>query len=31
LNWKQKMRGVWFRDENKINTNNTLNFNIPVN
>lgn len=31
LNWKQKMRGVWFRDENKINTNNTLSFNIPVN
>jgi len=31
LNWKQKMRGVWFKDENKINTNNTLNFNIPVN
>jgi hypothetical protein len=30
LNWKQKMRGVWFRDENKISTNN-LNFNIPVN
>lgn len=31
LNWKQKIRGVWFKDENKINTNNTLNFNIPVN
>lgn len=29
LNWKQKMRGVWFRDENKINNN--LSFNIPVN
>lgn len=31
LNWKQKMRGVWFREENKTNTNNTLNFAIPVN
>lgn len=30
LNWKQKMRGVWFRDENKISTN-SLSFNIPVN
>lgn len=30
LNWKQKMRGVWFRDENKISTG-SLNFNIPVN
>lgn len=30
LNWKQKIRGVWFKDENKISTN-TLNFAIPVN
>ena len=30
LNWKQKIRGVWFKDENKIQSQ-TLNFAIPVN
>lgn len=30
LNWKQKMRGVWFKDENKIQSQ-SLNFAIPVN
>lgn len=30
INWKQKMRGVWFRDENKIQSQ-SLNFAIPVN
>lgn len=30
LNWKQKIRGVWFKEENKVQTQ-TLNFAIPVN
>jgi hypothetical protein len=31
-NWKQKMRGVWFKDENKIkNINNFTNFGLPTN
>lgn len=29
-NWKQKMRGVWFRDEHKINKPN-MNFSLPIN
>lgn len=30
LNWKQKMRGVWFRDEHKINKP-SINFSMPIN
>lgn len=30
-NWKQKMRGVWFRDEYKINKPTVANFNLPIN
>ena len=30
-NWKQKMRGVWFRDEYKINKPTVSNFSLPIN
>jgi hypothetical protein len=30
-NWKQKMRGVWFRDEYKINKPTSANFSLPIN
>ena len=30
-NWKQKMRGVWFRDEYKINKPTISNFSLPIN
>ena len=30
-NWKQKMRGVWFRDEYKINKPTIANFSMPIN
>lgn len=30
-NWKQKMRGVWFRDEHKINKTTVANFSLPIN
>ena len=30
-NWKQKMRGVWFRDEYKINKPTIANFTMPIN
>jgi hypothetical protein len=30
-NWKQKMRGVWFRDEYKINKPTNANFTLPIN
>jgi hypothetical protein len=30
-NWKQKMRGVWFRDEYKINKPTMANFSLPIN
>ena len=30
-NWKQKMRGVWFRDEFKINKQTVTNFTLPIN
>jgi len=30
-NWKQKMRGVWFRDEHKINKQTIANFSMPIN
>jgi len=30
-NWKQKMRGVWFRDEHKINKPTVANFTMPIN
>jgi hypothetical protein len=30
-NWKQKMRGVWFRDEYKINKPTSANFTLPIN
>lgn len=29
-NWKQKMRGVWFKDENKITSNGTQNSKLPL-
>lgn len=29
--WKQKMRGVWFKDENKTQQRPTVQFSIPVN
>jgi hypothetical protein len=30
-NWKQKMRGVWFKDEYKINKPTIANFSLPIN
>ena len=30
-NWKQKMRGIWFRDEYKINKPTSANFSLPIN
>jgi hypothetical protein len=30
-NWKQKMRGVWVRDEYKINKPTIANFTMPIN